>query len=121
MFFRREITELKFENSVFESVLERKKSELHVPQTSFLSTSQSTSQVTTPTGSHQDLTSGNVLSRTDRFVRKQSKSRSTQSDIRIKLTPEQKLAIVTAEYELIKNEKLRCEKLNEKNIDQFEV
>ena len=119
--FRREVTELAFENALFETVLERKKSEIPVQQVSSLSSAAaSSSQATTPTDAHQDLTNSGTTNRGDR-ARKRSKSRSTQGDFRIQLTLEQKHDIVISEYEQTKNEKLRCETLNEKKIDQLEV
>ncbi|CAF4911501.1 unnamed protein product, partial [Rotaria magnacalcarata] len=75
----------------------------------------------TPIGSYQDSANTNATGRVDRLARKQSKSRSTQSDIRIRLTLEQKLAIIASEYEQIKTERFRCDKINERNIDQSEV
>jgi hypothetical protein len=112
--------ELTFENNIFEVNLERKKSEpipTVIPQAS--------SQTTTPTGSNQDLTAGGAggggTSRSDRLARKRSKSRSTQGDFRIQLTLEQKLDIITLEFDHAKNEKTRREVANEKKIDQLEV
>jgi hypothetical protein len=117
--FRREIIELTFENQIFETNLERKKSE---PITIVAPTAAvSSSQATTPTGSSQDLTTGGGTSRSDRLARKRSKSRSTQGDFRIQLTLDQKLDIVASEYDQMKNEKTRKETANEKRIDQLEV
>jgi len=113
--FRREIVQLIFENSIFEINLERKKSE-PIP-----TTAAGASQVTTPSGSSQDLTVIGGTSRSDRLSRKRSKSRSTQGDFRIQLTLEQKVDIFTSEYEQIKAEKNRREAANEKKIDQLEV
>ncbi len=115
MLFRREIVQLIFENSIFEISLERKKSE-PIP-----TTATAASQVTTPSGSSQDLTVIGGTSRSDRLSRKRSKSRSTQGDFRIQLTLEQKVDIVASEYEQIKAEKNRREQANEKKIDQLEV
>jgi N-acyl-D-aspartate/D-glutamate deacylase len=102
--------------------LERKKNEPithHVPSASAIVNS---SQTTTPTGSYQDLTTtGGTASRGDRLARKRSKSRSTQGDFRIQLTLEQKLDIVTLEYDQMKIDKSRREIADEKNTDQFEV
>jgi hypothetical protein len=96
--------------------LERKKSEPIAATTGTAS-----SQVTTPSGSSQDLTVIGGTSRSDRLSRKRSKSRSTQGDFRIQLTLEQKVDIVVSEYEQIKAEKNRREQANEKKIDQLEV
>jgi hypothetical protein len=100
--------------------LERKKSELvgHPDSSAPLVTS---SQITTPTGSHHDLISAGGTNRGDRGARKRSKSRSTQSDFRIQLTFEQKLDITTSEYEQMSNENIRRETANQKKIDQLEV
>jgi hypothetical protein len=120
MLFRREIIELTFENQIFEINLERKKSEpipVAVPTTA----AANSSQATTPTGSAQDLTTVGGTSRADRLARKRSKSRSTQGDFRIQLTLDQKLDIVTSEYDQMKNDKTRREAGNEKKIDQLEV
>ncbi|CAF3454545.1 unnamed protein product [Rotaria socialis] len=116
----REIIELKFENTIFEAAVERKKSEFLIPQSSSLLTPVSSSQATTPIGSYQDSSNTNATGRVERLARKQSKSRSTQSDIRIRLTLEQKLAIVASEYEQIKTEALRRNTVNERNTDQSE-
>ncbi|CAF2369707.1 unnamed protein product [Rotaria sp. Silwood2] len=115
----REIIDLTFENNIFETNLERKKSE---PITAPVAASAavSSSQATTPTNSSQDLTTAGATSRSDRFARKRSKSRSTQGDFRIQLTLEQKLDIITTEYEQMRNEKNRRETTNEKRIDQLE-
>ncbi|CAF3117417.1 unnamed protein product [Rotaria sp. Silwood2] len=118
--FEREIVELKFENSLFEAALERKKFESiisHVPSTI---PPISSSQTTTPTGSYQDLANTSATNRGDRLARKRSKSRSTQSDLRIHLTLEQKLAIIISEYEQTKIDKMRREIVNEKKTDQLE-
>ncbi|CAF2733052.1 unnamed protein product [Rotaria sp. Silwood2] len=118
--FEREIVELKFENSLFEAALERKKFESiisHVPSTI---PPISSSQTTTPTGSYQDLANTSATNRGDRLARKRSKSRSTQSDLRIHLTLEQKLAIIISEYEQTKIDKMRREIINEKKTDQLE-
>ncbi|CAF5229541.1 unnamed protein product, partial [Rotaria magnacalcarata] len=53
-------------------------------------------------------------------ARKRSKSRSTQGDFRIQLSLEQKIEIITTEYEQMKNEKSRRETTNEKKMDQLE-
>lgn len=120
--FRREITALAFENTVFESSLERKKSDPishHV--SSAVPPPTSSSQATTPTGSIQDLPTNSAVNRTDRVGRKRSRSRSTQADFRVQLTTEQKLEIIVAEYEHTRNEKLRQETNYEKDVDQLEV
>jgi hypothetical protein len=98
--------------------LERKKSE---PISTYTQPAPNSSQATTPTGSSQDLASAGGTSRTDRLARKRSKSRSTQGDFRIQLTLEQKLDIITTEYDQAKNEKTRNEVANEKKLDQLEV
>ncbi|CAF0930694.1 unnamed protein product [Rotaria sordida] len=116
----REIVELKFENSLFETALERKKAESTISHVSPSIPPVSSSQATTSTGSYQDLINTSVTNRNDRVTRKQSKSRSTQSDFRILLTLEQKLAIIMSEYEQIKIEKMRRETINEKKTDQLE-
>ncbi len=110
------------ENGIFESILDRKKAETieqHVP--SAVST-MSASQITTPNVSNQDVTNTNsATSRVDRLARKRSRSRSTQSDIRVQLTIDQKLDFIISEYEQIKNEKLRHESVHEKHTAQLEV
>ena len=100
--------------------MERKKSELvsHPDLSASLVTS---SQITTPAGSHHDSISAGGTSRGDRAARKRSKSRSTQSDFRIQLTIEQKLDITTSEFEQTSNENVRREAANEKKTDQLEV
>lgn len=119
MYIRREIIELTFENNVFEVNLERKKSE---PITTSTTTAPvSSSQTTTPTSSSQDLTTTGGTSRSDRLARKRSKSRSTQGDFRIQLTLEQKLDIMSFEFEQMRNEKNRRETANDRKIDQLEV
>ncbi|CAF3682630.1 unnamed protein product [Rotaria sp. Silwood1] len=118
--FEREIVELKFENSFFETALERKKSESIISHTASTIPPVSSSQATTPTGSYQDLTNASTTNRGDRLARKQSKSRSTQSDLRIHLTFEQKLAIIMSELEQRKIDRIRRETINEKRLDQFE-
>jgi hypothetical protein len=117
-FFRREIKELKFENTIFESILERKKAEPVVHHVLSMSASQTSS---TPNDINQDVTNTNTTSRADRLVRKRSRSRSTQSDIRVQLTLEQKLDFITSEYEQTKTEKLRYEIAHEKDTNRFEV
>ena len=119
---RREIVELTFENGLFETNLERKKSEpVTFTAPAATSAAVNSSQATTPTGSYQDLSATGATSRNDRLARKRSKSRSTQGDFRIQLTMEQKLDIITTEYEQMKNEKTRRETAGEKKIDQLEV
>ncbi|CAF1550148.1 unnamed protein product, partial [Didymodactylos carnosus] len=113
----REIVELTFENRVFETNLERKKSE-PVPTSNALGVSAAGSSLTsTPTGSTQDVSGGG---RGDRLARKRSKSRSTQGDFRVQLTLEQKLDIIVSEYEQMKNDKQKKEMSNEKKLDQLE-
>jgi hypothetical protein len=119
--FRREIVEFIFENSVFESILERKKTEPVAHPVSAAQPPVSSSQATTSASSHHDLTSASGTSRGDRGARKRSKSRSTQSDFRIQLTLEQKLDIIIAEHEQTSNEKMRRETAHENNIAQIEV
>ncbi|CAF3287938.1 unnamed protein product [Rotaria socialis] len=114
----REIVDLTFENNIFEINLERKKSE---PITAApAAPAANASQATTPTSSSQDLTTVGGTSRNDRFARKRSKSRSTQGDFRIQLSLEQKIDIITTEYEQMRNEKSRRETANEKKMDQLE-
>ncbi len=123
-FFRREITELKFENIIFETILERKKFEPIPHHISSAVPRTSSSQATTPiNGSIQnhDLLNASGTSRNDRSTRKRSRSRSTQAELRVQLTLEQKLEFITSEYELTRNEKLRHEIEHEKQIDQLEV
>ena len=114
--------ELTFENTIFETNLERKKSEpivIAAPTTA--ATAANSSQTTTPTGSHQDLSTVGGTGRNDRMGRKRSKSRSTHGDFRIQLTLEQKLDIISTEFEHMKNEKHRREITIEKRLDQLEV
>ncbi|UJR16150.1 hypothetical protein I4U23_003061 [Adineta vaga] len=111
----REIIQLRFENSLFEQNLERKKAEPIVA-----STTVGTSQATTPAGSSLDLTTAGGNTRSDRLSRKRSKSRSTQGDFRIQLSLEQKNEIVLAEYEQMKADRNRQETRNEKTIHQLE-
>ena len=89
---------------IFEINLERKKSE-PIPIVAPTTAAANASQTTTPTGSAQDLSTVGGMSRADRLARKRSKSRSTQGDFRIQLTLDQKLDIVTAEYDQMKNDK----------------
>jgi len=122
MFFvRREIVQLTAENLLFETTLERKKSEPIANQISSTAPPVNLYQTATSHDSNHDLTNASATSRSERLSRKRSKSRSTQSDFRIKLTLEQKLDIVLSELELTKNEKIRCESANEKKVDQLEV
>lgn len=114
---RREIVELTLENGIFEANLERKKSE---PITAAPAPAVNASQATTPSSSSQDL-AGAGTSRSERLARKRSKSRSTQGDFRIQLTLEQKIEIITTEYEQTRSEKSRREGANEKKMDQLEV
>jgi hypothetical protein len=101
--------------------LERKKSESIAHQFSSAAPPVHSFQTATSHDSNQDLTNTSATSRGERLSRKRSKSRSTQGDFRIQLTLEQKLDIVLSEYELMKNETIRCENENEKKIDQLEV
>ncbi|CAF1017504.1 unnamed protein product [Adineta ricciae] len=111
----REILQLQLENSLYEQNLERKKAE----PISLLASG--TSQVITPAGSSQDLsTVGGGGTRGDRLSRKRSKSRSTQGDFRIQLTIEQKIEIIHAEYEQMKADRNRQEAKSEKTIHQLE-
>ena len=121
VYFRREIVELTFENSVFESNLERKKSEPITYTTPSMATTNLNSSQTTPTGSNQDLTTVGGSSRGERYARKRSKSRSTQGDFRIALTLDQKVAVIVSEHDHMKNEENRREAANEKKLDQLEV
>ena len=121
VFFRRKIIELKLENAVFETALERKRLEPVASHTPSVAPPASSSQATASAGSHQDSPSTGVTSRTERLARKRSKSRSTQGDIRIQLTFKQKLAIIASEYEQMRLEKSRHKTMNEKKIDQLEV
>ncbi len=103
--------------------MERNKSEpvVHHISSSSAAAPRRSSQPTTSSDSNPDLTITSATSRSDRLARKRSKSRSTQGDFRIQLTLEQKLDIVISEYELTKNEGIRCKTMNENKLFQFQV